>query len=398
MDEIGGPPLTSTTPSNRDFSELSALLAKAAAAPAKPATKTPSVRKQVAANDNKVADVLAWPTLERLAHRQDEARVYALRHWRNVCYPGSEFVPTVDEDETEELEMEIRPSEAELLGAIGWQVIGKERWEHTGKLVNVYAANDATPVSKRNRLGGTDTQIGNLVFRDGNLIMWGKTKKGAGLRPVDRPRGVKGGASPGRTEAAIWSYIKLPAAGASPMAAKPYRTPMSDECVIGDFYSPLPREEPSSKDRHGRFGVVEARTVLREFGVDGSVAFDQLPVPATMCPDALVAGAQWVGGVKKPKPLGEISAAAGEESELGRRIETLDYITDLRRLLGDHAKVLDMAISNASAKEIGIEMKKAPAYAEKAGPILVDAAIDALIALDETARMKVAPELEKIAA
>ena len=110
--------MTSATPSNRDFSELSALLAKAAAAPAKPATKTPSVRKQVPANDNKVADVLAWPTLERLAHRQDEARVYALRHWRNMRYPGSEFVPTVDEDETEELEMEIRPSEAELLGAM----------------------------------------------------------------------------------------------------------------------------------------------------------------------------------------------------------------------------------------------------------------------------------------
>lgn len=398
MDQVGGLPLTSTTPTNRDFSELSALLAKAAAAPAKPATKMPSVRKPVPANDNKVADVLAWPTLERLAHRQDEARVYALRHWRNLCYPGSGFVPTVDEDESEELEMEIRPSEAELLGAIGWQVIGKERWEHTGKVVNIYSTTDATPVSKRNRLGGTDTEIGDLVFRDGSLIRWGKTKKGAALRPVDRPRGVKGGALPGRTEAAIWSYIKLPAAGASPMAAKPYRTPMSDECVIGDFYSPLPREEPSSKDRYGRFGVAEARAVLLEFGVDGSVPFDRLPVPATMCPDAIVAGPQWVGGVKKPKPLGEISQAAGGEPEVVRRIETLDWITHLRRLLGEHAKVLDMAITNATAKEIGSAMDKAPAYAEKAGPILIDAAIDALIAIDETARTKVAPEMEKIAA
>ncbi|MGJ7040518.1 hypothetical protein [Shinella sp. BE166] len=387
-------------PSNRDFSQLSDLLAKAAAAPAKPETKAQPVRKSapVPANDNKVADVLAWPTLERLAHRRDEARVYALRHWRNMCYPGSEFVPAVDEDETEELEMEIRPSEAELLGAIGWRVIGKERWAHTGKVVNIYAANDATPVSKRNRLGGTDTQIGDLVFRDGNLIKWGETKKGAGLRPVDRPRGVKGGASPGRTEAAIWSYIKLPAAGASPMAAKPYRTPLSAERAIGDCYSPLPREEPNAKDRHGRFGVEEARAILQELGVDGSVAFDQLPVSATLCPDALVAGPQWVGGIKKPKPLGEISQAAGGEPEVVRRIETLDYITHLRRLLGEHAKVLDMAITDASAKKIGIEMNKAPAYAERAGPILIDAAIDALIAIDETARTKVAPELEKIAA
>ncbi len=392
--------MTSPMPSNRDFSQLSHLLSKAAAAPAKQAIKTAPAKKSapVPANDNKVADVLAWPTLERLAHRGDEARVYALRHWRNMCHPGSEIVPTVDEGETGELEMEIRPSEAELLGAIGWRVIGKERWQHTGKMVNIYAANDATPLSKRNRLGGTDTQIGNLVFRDGNLIRWGETKKGTGLRPVDRPRGVKGGASPGRTEASIWSYIKLPAAGASPMAAKPYRTPLSAERAIGDCYSPLPREEPNSKDRSGRFGVEEARAVLLEFGVDGSVPFDQLPVPATLCPDALVAGPQWVAGVKKPKPLGEISAAAAEESELGRRIETLDWITHLRRLLGEHAKVLDMAITNATAKEIGIAMDKAPAYAVKAGPILIDAAIDALIALDETARTKVAPELEKIAA
>lgn len=390
--------MTSTTPSNRDFSELSALLAKAAAAPAKPVVKTAPARKPVPANDNKVAEVLAWPTLERLAHRQDEARVYALRHWRNMCHPGSEYVPTADEDETEELEMEIRPSEAELLGAIGWKVIGRERWEHTGKVVNVYAANDATPTSKRNRLGGTDTHVGDLVFRDGNLIRWGKTKKGTGLRPVDRPRGVKGGATPGRTEAAIWSYIKLPAAGASPMAAKSYRTPLSAERAIGDCYSPLPREEPSTKDRHGRFGVAEARAVLREFGIDGSVPFDQLPVPATMCPDAVVAGPQWVGGVKKPKPLGEISQAAGGEPEVVRRIETADYMTYLRRLLGEHAKVLDMAIGDASARVIGIQMGKAPAYAEKAGPILIDAAIDALIAIDETARTKVAPELEKIAA
>ncbi|MCW5706766.1 hypothetical protein [Shinella sp.] len=354
--------MISTTPSNRDFSELSALLAKAAAAPAKAVAKTAPTRKAVPANDNKVADVLAWPTLERLAHRRDAARVYALRHWRNMCHPGSEFVPTVDEDESEELEMEIRPSEAELLGAIGWRVIGKERWHHNGKVVNIYSTTDATPASKANRLGGTDTQIGDLVFRDGNLIKWGETKKGAALRPVNRPRGVKGGATAGRTEAAIWSYIKLPAAGASPLAATSLRRPISDAPAIITRETPLPREEPSAKDCHGRFGVEEARTVLQEFGVDGSVPFERLPLPAIMCPDAVVAGPQWVGGIKKPKPLGEISQAAGSEPEVVHRIETLDWITHLRRLLGEHAKVLDMAITDASAKKIGIEMKKAPAY------------------------------------
>ncbi len=60
--------------------------------------------------------------------------------------------------------------------------------------------------------------------------------------------------------------------------------------------------------------------------------------------------------------------------------------------------MLDLAITDASAKEVGVAMGKAPAYAEKAGPHLIDAAIDALIAQDETARTEIAPIERKIAA
>lgn len=102
--------------------------------------------------------------------------------------------------------------------------------------------------------------------------------------------------------------------------------------------------------------------------------------------------------MKKPKPLGEISAAAGREPEIVRLVENADYVTNLRRLLGDHAKILDMAITDASAKQIGVAMGKAPAYAEKAGPHLIDAAIDALIAIDETARTEIPQNNTKIAA
>lgn len=41
---------------------------------------------------------------------------------------------------------------------------------------------------------------------------------------------------------------------------------------------------------------------------------------------------------------------------------------------------------------------QAPAYAEKRGPSLIAAAIDALISLDETARAEITPIAEKIAA
>lgn len=55
------------------------------------------------------------------------------------------------------------------------------------------------------------------------------------------------------------------------------------------------------------------------------------------------------------------------------------------KLLKGHASVLDLAITDAAAKEIGMASGLTPAYAEKREPVLVDAVIDALIALDDTA-------------
>jgi hypothetical protein len=382
------------TADRRDLSKLSELLA--AAMPAKP-TK-PQRRPPVAANDNKpVSAVLAWPALERLAHRGDMARAFALRHWKNLVQPGSLIESTPDIDDAAEKQIEVRPSEAETLRAIGWTVTGEERWPDTGRIVKTYEPNDATPVSTRNRLGGTDTRLGNLLFRDGKLIQWGVTAKGASLKPIERPRGMKGGQTSERTEAAIWAYLRTNDVD-SPFSATSLRRPFSGEKAIADCYDPLPREEPSHKDRHGRFGVEEARVLLREHGVDGSIPFEDLPLPATRGPDALVAGPQWVGGVKKPKPLGEISAAAGREPDVVRLVETRSHLDNLRHLLGDHAKVLDMAITNATAREIGMAMSRAPAYAEKVGPLLIDAAIDALLAIDETARTDIQAEDQKIAA
>lgn len=386
----------------RDLSQLSALLAAATSAaaigastPAKPKKPAPA-----AANDNKRApDVLAWPTLERLAYRGDEVRAYALRHWKNLLYPGSGyFPPEAANDDDVEAEIEVRPSEGELLRAVGWHVTGQERWPVTGKLVNTYSPKAALPAISRNRNGDAEIRIGDLLFRDGKLVEWGKTKRGRALRPVERARGVKGAAPSERTEAAIWQYLETPASGPSPLSAASYHRPFSGEPAIGDYYSPLPREEPTATDKHGRFGVREARELLKAHGVDGSVPLERLPSPATRCPDGLVPGPQWVGGVKKPKPLGEISAVAGGEPEIVRRIENMDFITHLRRLLGDHAKVLDLAITDTTAKEIGIEMGKAPAYAEKAGPTLVDAAIDALLAIDEMARTELPVEEKKVSA
>jgi hypothetical protein len=384
---------------HRDLSELSALLAAHTTPvtdqPAKPA----KAKLPTPANDNKPApDVLAWPTFERLAYRRDESRLYALRHWKNMCFPGSELEPAKEDDMNEEAGIEIRPSEGELLGAIGWKVVGTERWSFTKEVVNVYQPQDCTETHHVNNDDGVDTRLGNLLFRDGALVEWGRTAKGKPLRPVERPRGVKGGTSAARSGSRIWSYIDLKGAVASPLTATPYTTPISGKPAISDFYSPLPREEPSAKDKHGRFGVKEARELLRNFGVDGSVPFDKLPVAATKYDRGLVAGPQWVGGIKKPKPAGEISVAAGKEPEFVRQVEVKTYLDHLRERLGKHATVLDLAITDASAKQIGIAMGQSATYAEKRGSSVIDAALDALIAIDETAIGRFSQEKEKLAA
>ncbi|MBY5503126.1 hypothetical protein HFO82_31625 [Rhizobium leguminosarum] len=380
---------------HRDLSQLSALLATHTA----PVTAKPKKARAITpANDNKPARArLAWPAFERLAHRGDYSRLFALRHWKNLKFPGSEIDVPEEGNYDPEVTIEMRPSEGELLTAVGWKIVDRERWYWTRENVNIYQPTPSVETHHKNRNGGTDTSIGVLLFRDGKLIQWGETRKGAALRPVERSRGAKGGADPSRPESAILSYLELQGA-VSPLTARPYVKPMSAEPAIRDYYDPLPRVEPNAKDRCGRFGVEEAREILRRLGVDGSVPFDQLRVPATRCENGLVAGDQWVGGVKKPKPLGEISSSAGREPEFVRHVETMAYVDYLRRRLREHATVLDLAMTDASAKSIGMAMGQAPAYAEKRGPMLIDAAIDALIAIDETAHGEFVPTKEKIAA
>ncbi len=381
MDEI------KNKPSNRDLSALSALLAaRSLPAGEAPASAVRAKSARTAANDNKPArEVLAWPALERLAHKGDYRRVYALRHWRNMCYPDRVEVEPDSHEYNPEVVVEVKPSEAALLGAVGWKVDGKERWHFTGEEVNTYERAEPEVAYQTNTNGGKEVTTGKLLFRDGELVQWGRTKKGSALKPSEKARGEKGGSSPGRSEALIWSYLRDIRGAVSPLTARPYCKPMSPEAVIRDALVPQP-------------GTTEAREVLRSFGIDGGVPFDQLPFAAVRCPDGLVAGPQWVSGIKKPKPTGEISAASGREYEAVKTVEMVSHLRLVRKALGAHAKVLDLAVTDASAKDIGVATGLAPAYAEKRGAALVDEAIDALISLDEHARGEWRHVEEKLAA
>jgi len=332
--------------------------------------KATTEKPRQAANDNKPpADVLAWPAMERLAHRGDLVRVKGLQRWRDFRHP-KDIVTADEEGEYEpEVTIETRPSESELMGAVGRKVVDRERWHHTGEMVNVYddapAPKTEYTVRQTSRSGykrsALEAKIGGLTFTDGVLKSWGVTAKGKKLKPVERRRGEKGGAASGdRSESAIWSYIRLRGA-VSPLAANHLHRPF-----IGERREAC---EPTPEAK-------EARLILQQFGVDGSVPFEKLPAHASRGPDAIVPGPQWVGGVKQPKPTA--SQPAGREFNACRSVETENFVDYLVKKLGRHVDVLDLAIGKASAKTIGIAMGLAPAYAEKRGAALIEAAIDAL--------------------
>lgn len=350
----------------KDLSQLADLLAGYTAPTVNPAAK----KARRAANDNKpAADVLAWPALERLAHRGDLVRVKGLQRWRDLRYPDKVVVADEEGDYEPEVTIETRPSESELLNAVGRNVIGRERWPYTGEKLNVY--DDAPPPKteftakltggRGSKQSSLEARIGGLIFADGALKYWGITANGKKLKPDERRRGEKGGAASGdRSETAIWSYIRLKGA-VSPLAADHLHRPCFSE--QREACQPTPEAK-------------EARRILHELGVDGSVPFGKLPFPASLHPDAIVPGKQWVGGVKQPKPTA--SKPAGREFNACRSVETEDFVEYLVKRLGKHAEVLDIAIGDASAQSIGTAMGLGPAYAEKRGTALIEAAIDAL--------------------
>lgn len=320
--------------------------------------------------------VLAWPTFERLAHFGDATKLGALIRWRDLTAPARYAAandnadPEVDPESHEETRREIRPSVSELLGAA-----------HGADM----------------RFGEAKKQqkhivwLGDLVFnfdpkrrrQPGLLTEWGRTAKGRSLRPVDRSRAPMGRGPVKRSAAAVEAYLARPAAIPSPLAAEPHQRPMGGVRGTG-MYDPLPRDEPSAKDRVGRYGVEEARAELAALGIDGTVCFADLPFPATKYPPFVMHGPQWKGGVSAIKGAGGDGLTTASDcgyhhaaKELVRTVEA----EQLRRALGKHADVLDMAVTDYTAEEIGIADGYARSSAKKYGAGLVDRAIAEYLAI-----------------
>lgn len=315
--------------------------------------------------------VLAWPALERLAHRKDRKRVDALLFWRDLTQPYNAPIPHNGEANAEdngdvEFEHEIRPTEPAMLKAIGWKVTGKERWHFNGKMVHTYDHSDLKPIAVAECAPvRKHIQFGDLRFHGNEMVEWGRTAKGKPLKPIERLGAPLGTPVPKRTDAKIWSYLRLGGAIANPMTARGIEriaASADGKGGNGSYYDPLP-------------GVEEARAELADLMEDAP--------PITKCPDGLINGKQWKGGIPSMKGTGagrstvpDIGHSAAA-SELARIAEA----ERLRKELGPMVHILDMAITDATAEEIGLAAGRKPEGAKKYGTQDIELALDTLIAV-----------------
>ncbi|MER9494101.1 hypothetical protein NKI86_19985 [Mesorhizobium sp. M0320] len=335
------------------------------------------------------APVLAWPTLERLAYAGKMDRVKALQYWRDLTQPAGQLGGMVAEGETNTEEgFEIRPTEPAILHAIGWKVTGKERWHHTGKKVRIYEPSGIKPkVVPEKPPVAAHIEFGDLRFHGNELVEWGRTAKGKPLKPIERPAQSQGSKlAPKRTDASVWRYLRLHDATPLPGDAIGLeRVPVSAEGGGGNgtYYDPLP-------------GVEDGRAVLAA-AIKNTIDTKGALPPTIMCPPTLIGGKQWTAGVthcRNDAPgaeTGAWSAKSNAARELARMVEE----SRVRAALGELAGILDMAITDATAKDIGIANGHTESSAQKYGAGVIDSALDVLIKVAELRHKPVAANENK---
>jgi hypothetical protein len=265
-------------------------------------------RAYVQRPQGKLAPVLNLPQLERLGRLSpDVVRLWKLG--RDLqCLPAADVFaePEIVVDEGDEpantgfsmaeQDLEVRPTADEMLRAI----------EGAGQISVVCTVRNGQRSDIRRAsiplvLGNT-TRIGDLEFRHGRLVCWGRTKRGVPLKPVEQLRAEKGS-----------------------------------------------RKPPPARD---------FRHLVR---TDAPIARNA----------GFMAGATHSTG-RSGAPL-ECFA----EAKQSRNAEQ----GQLRQVLGAHADILDMAIGDTNAREIGESRGYHGKHAERRGIFLINEAFAALRAL-----------------
>lgn len=231
---------------------------------------------------------------------------------------------------------------------------------------------------KRATLAGMTFSFHAEVFRPagGTMVLF-TDRKGRERQPAYRASKPRGGKRPHRTESAVRAYLDTKPCHPSPMQVSGLQRAMSDEPAIPPMYDPLMREAPTAKNPFGRFGVEEARAVLRDHGIDGSVSFEKLPFPATRGDSKIAKGARFIGGIKGRKLTASVPAPSWQ-------------IHDPKSL----PPALEIAASRGTLADIGEAVrdksKPAPVRLDRLGKRVLLAEARALVAANDNISKKLA--------
>lgn len=203
------------------------------------------------------------------------------------------------------------------------------------------------------------TRPGARAGFDGGMLLSYVDDAGRIKRPVLKANKPRGGKRAHRDNLA--GYLALPGAVISPLTATGWQRPLSGDPALISMFDP-------------QAGTQEARAILREHGIDGSVPLDRLPFAAKKLPDAIAKNARFIGGVSgrcqttKPPTVGK-----WEPPE---------------PLAGKAAEIIDEVAARGTLESIGIRLGYTGGYADRAGKKALLVAGRALVASNDNSIAK----------
>ncbi|MBB6299420.1 hypothetical protein [Rhizobium leucaenae] len=326
------------------------------------------------------------PHLDPREGSRDDAEAHDVPDVEHTSETMSESTQDGPDEVNPEMLHEVKPGLHEMLrsaGGIAWPWCGvrvkrdgKIKWEGEPWAYSFTAQPSLTGKHLVTLAGLTYyTRPGARRGFDGGMLLSFINDKGRIERPDLKANKPRGGKKPHRVDPE--GYLALKGAVPSPLTATAYQRPLSGERAIGDFYVPLPREAPSAQDPVGRFGVAEARALLQQLGIDGSVPFDQLPFPATRGQTKIAKGARFIGGMS-----GRCQTASAA---------TIGNWEPSEPIPANAAEILDEVSARGTLQSIGIRLGFQGGYADRAGKKALLAAGRALVAdNDNNLRKKIA--------
>ncbi|TIL64487.1 hypothetical protein [Mesorhizobium sp.] len=345
--------------------------------------KAPEAAKAIAAeirNARHQAHTDAAPSfLNPISATPDDVEVHTVPDEAVTSETMAETVQDGPDEVWQEVLHEIRPTERDICRALGWI-----EWPYTGRSAPIgWSMRDgagklARPDGRHTlpAYDGTRAHLAGMMFatgkgackqRDGLLVSY-QDVNGVDQRPSYRANKPRGGKRPHRTKAAIAAYIAMPAAVASPLRAEGYQRPMSGAPALIPTLTPLLRKAPDAWDKHGRYGVAEARRELQMLMVTAPpvtvcpvtaasrIAVDDtderlahfhatgafLPRNRPLAP--IARGARFIAGISSSKQTASVSAPNWQEPEgkpLSRILEEVasrGTLTDIGEAVRDKSK------------------------------------------------------------